>query len=247
MLVLKIECIIGVWRDGKCGRKWWTYYSLHMIEALEFFFFLGSKGVKLIKKKLKIWGGFLRKGKSVREKNGGGLVVGLSDGRQWHSLRVSETQWVWERRVREMGWGGWVKWEGVGSVYKFIHIYIYIYIFGNFTFNRVRVGFESMFRVSFNKTWTRFGFYFKYSNPTRLFHGSRKTRPLRGGWGRAGYPRVMYFLPYLIENPIDDVFRLKTVTWSMSQLYHCFVMFTSRCSSTTAMWSWKFGCCYNKQ
>ena len=34
----------------------------------------------------------------------------------------------------------------------YIYIYIYIYIFGNFTFNRVRVGFESMFRVSFNKT-----------------------------------------------------------------------------------------------
>ena len=40
------------------------------------------------------------------------------------------------------------------------------------------------------------------------------------------------FLPYLIENPIDEVYCLKTVTWSMSQLYHCFVMFTSRCSST---------------
>ena len=37
---------------------------------------------KVNKKKLKICGGFLRKGKSVREKNGGGLVVRLSDGRQ---------------------------------------------------------------------------------------------------------------------------------------------------------------------
>ena len=128
MHLLKIECIIGVWRDGKCDRKWWTYYSLHMIEALEFFFFFGIQMDKVNKKKLKIWGGFLRKGKCVREKNGGGLVVGLSDGRQWHSLRVSETQWVWERRVREMGWGGWVKWEGVGSVYKFVHIYIYLVI-----------------------------------------------------------------------------------------------------------------------
>ena len=144
-----------------------------------------------------------------------------------------------------MGWGGRVKREGEGRVYKFI--YIYIWFFRNFSFNRVRVGFESKFRASFIKTWNCFGFYFKHSNPTLLFHGSGKTRPLRVGWGRAGYPRVRYFLPYLIENPIDDVCHLKTVTWSMSQLYHCFVMFTSKCSRTTAMWSRKFGCWCNKQ
>ena len=34
------------------------------------------------KKKLKICGGFLRKGRNVREKNGGGPTVRLSDGRQ---------------------------------------------------------------------------------------------------------------------------------------------------------------------
>ena len=178
----------------------------------------------------------------------------MAEGWWWDWVMAgNDTAWGWVR-LSECGREEWGKWDGVGEwnekvwvVFISLYIYIYIYIFGNFTFNRVRVEFESKFRVSFNKTWTRFGFYFKYSNPTLLFHGSGKTRLLRGGWGRAGYPRVMYFLPYLIENPIDDVFRLKTVTWSMSQLYHCFVMFTSRCSSTTAMWSWKFGCWCNKQ
>ena len=51
-----------------------------------------------------------------------------------------------------MGWGGRVKREGEGRVYKFIYIYIYIWFFGNFSFNRVRVGFESKFGASFIKT-----------------------------------------------------------------------------------------------
>ena len=177
----------------------------------------------------------------------------IVEGRWWDWVMVdSDRAWGWVR-LSESGRGEWGKWDGVAEWNErvrvgFISLYIYIYIwfFGNFSFNRVRVGFESKFRASFIKTWTRFGFYFKHSNPTLLFHVSGKTRPLRVGWGRAGYPRVRYFLPYQIENPIDDVYRLKTVTWSMSQLYHCFVMFTSRCSSTTVMWSRKFGCWSNK-
>ena len=50
-----------------------------MIEGLEFFF--GSKWIKLIKKIENLWG-FLRRGKSVREKNDGGPVLRLSDGRR---------------------------------------------------------------------------------------------------------------------------------------------------------------------
>ena len=158
-------------------------------------------------------------------------VMACSD-RAWGCVKLSES-----------GRGEWWKWDGVAEWNERVriglislYIYIYIWFFGNFSFNRVRVGFESTF-----------GFYFKHSNPTLLFHGSGKTHPLRIRCGRAGYPLVRYFLPYLIENPIDDVYRLKTVTRSMSQLYHCFVMFTSRCSSTTTMWSWKFGCWCNKQ
>ena len=68
MHVLKIESISGVWREGERERKLWTYYSLLMIEVWNFFWDRNGKFLY----KLKICEGLLRKGKSVREKSGGG-------------------------------------------------------------------------------------------------------------------------------------------------------------------------------
>ena len=113
----------------------------------------------------------------------------------------SDRGWGWVR-LSENGRGEWGKWDGVAGWNErvrvgFISLYIYIYIwfFGNFSFNRVRVGFESKFRASFIKTWTRFRFYFKNSNPTLLFYGSGKTRPLRVKLGRIPTGRVLFAIP----------------------------------------------------
>ena len=42
----------------------------------------------------------------------------------------------------------------------------------------------------FDKTRTRFGFFFKNPYPTLFFIGPSKIRPIRVGPGRAGYPQV---------------------------------------------------------
>ena len=51
----------------------------------------------------------------------------------------------------------------------------------------------------FNKTRTRFGFFFFFLNPypTLFLIRQGKTRPIRVGSGRAGYPRVGQKLPSL--------------------------------------------------
>ena len=58
-------------------------------------------------------------------------------------------------RVGEVSEGNGMGWlsemRGVRVGFK-VYIYIYIWFFGNFRFNRVRVGFKSKFKASFIKT-----------------------------------------------------------------------------------------------
>ena len=122
-------------------------------------------------------------------------VMASNEIERWPMMIELKGEWEWERRVREMGWGSWEKWEGKGRVYKFI--YIYIWFFGNFSFIRVR--FKSGFEAGFTKTRTRprpaLGFILKIQTWSYYFVGRVKPAPL--GSGRAGCPRVRYFLPSL--------------------------------------------------
>ena len=111
-----------------------------------------------------------------------------------HVLKIESISGVWRKGKCERK--EWWRVGGEGRVYKFIYIDIYIYIykwfFGNFSFNRIRVGFGSEFRAGFIKTWTCFGFYFKNSNLTLLFYGSGKTHPLRVELGQIPTGRVLF-------------------------------------------------------
>ena len=131
---------------------------------------------------------------------------------EWVKMRL-ESGWEWVRRVRGRGdamggrllivvlWNesGWVEWREMGGGWgewretrvreiRFIYIYIYRF-FGNFAFKWVGLGLGCVLLklapdLNSLPTWTRFEFYFKNPNPTLLFCGLGKTRPLGLGWIR---------------------------------------------------------------
>ena len=150
--------------------------------------------------------GVWRKGKCERKEwwRAGGEI------KRWPVVIEIELQW--ESKVREIGWGGWVKWEGEGRVYNFIYIYIY-----GFLVILVLIGLGSGLGSSSGRVSLKPGpvssFILKIQTQPYCFMGRVKPVPLGSSWAR--YPQVGYFLPYLTGNPIDDGYRLKTVTWSV--------------------------------
>ena len=111
--------------------------------------------------------------------------------RQWGTRVRTEEVWA---EMREWGWGGWsheLKNEGVRiSVYSYI--YIYMGFFSNFMVIRSYPGRVSSF---FDKTQTRFGFFFKTHTRPYSLSGQVKSSPL--GSGRVRYLQVGSKFPSL--------------------------------------------------